>query len=255
MRPVSIIVPCRNEAGAIRGFALSLERQQLDGLDWEAIIADGMSDDGTRAILDQVAARNPRIRVIDNPKRTVSPGLNEAIRQSRGEIILRMDVHSTYAPDYVARCVEALDASGAANVGGAARPVAKGLIPEAIAAAYQSAFGCGGARFHQSDFEGYVDTVTYGCWPRAVFEEVGLFDEQLPRNQDDELNLRIVRSGRKIWQSSKIVSWYQPRRTLRQLARQYFQYGFWKVAVIRKHRLPGAWRHLVPAAFFGALAV
>jgi hypothetical protein len=116
-------------------------------------------------------------------------------------------------------------------------------------AAYQNSFGCGGAKFHQENYEGYVDTVPYGCWRKSTLEQIGMFDETLVRNQDDDLNLRLVRSGGKIFQSTQIVSWYRPRSSLKTLFRQYFQYGYWKVAVIRKHGLPASWRHLVPGTF------
>jgi hypothetical protein len=165
-----------------------------------------------------------------------------------------MDFHTEYAPDYVVRCVQALQRTGAQNAGGPARTRAEGPLAAAIAAAYHSPFACGGARFHDVSYEGWVDTVTYGCWEKSYLERLGLFDESLVRNQDDELNLRIVRSGGRIWQDPKIVSWYHPRGSLRSLFRQYFQYGFWKVAVIRKHRIPASWRHLVPALFVSSVA-
>ena len=141
--------------------------------------------------------------------------------------------------------------TGADNVGGPARTKAEGLRPRAIQAAYHSRFSTGGARFHDDNHSGFVDTVPYGCWRKETLLRLGLFDEELVRNQDDELNLRLTRSGGKIWQSSEIVSWYRPRTNLSALFRQYFQYGFWKVRVIRKHRIPGSWRHLIPGAFRG----
>ncbi len=208
-----------------------------------------MSDDGTREILARYASTDSRIAVIDNPERIVSTGLNRAIRASRGDIILRMDAHSEYASDYVRQCVRVLEETGADNVGGPARTKARGLLGRAIAAAYHFPYSTGGAKFHDEGYEGPTDTVVYGCWRKATLLAVGLFDESLVRNQDDELNLRIVRSGGKLWQSPKIRSWYQPRSSLAALFRQYFQYGFWKVAVIRKHRLPASLRHLVPGAF------
>lgn len=127
-------------------------------------------------------------------------------------------------------------------------------MERSICLAYQSTFGCGGARFHNPAFEGYVDTVTYGCWRKSTLERIGLFDEELVRNQDDELNLRLNRSGGKIWQTPKIQSWYYPRSTLKSLARQHVQYGYWKARILRKHRIPAAWRHLVPGAFAVALS-
>jgi hypothetical protein len=191
--------------------------------------------------------------VIDNPGLTAPCGLNAAIHSARGGIIVRADAHTEYAPDYLLKCLETLQQTGADNVGGPARTKADGYCQRAIAAAYHSPFSVGGARFHDPDYEGYVDTVTYGCWPRSTFEKFGLFDEELVRNQDDEHNLRITRGGGKVYQSPKIKSWYRPRGSLAALFKQYMQYGYWKVRVIQKHKLPASWRHLVPGAFVLAL--
>jgi succinoglycan biosynthesis protein ExoA len=245
---VSIVVACRNEMGHIRTFLDSVLRQQFTGQKWEVIVADGMSDDGTRDILTEYAARHSVVRVIDNPGKIVSTGLNAAIEAARGEVILRMDAHTNYASDYCLLCLETLESTGADNVGGPARTKPSGKLGRAVAAAYHSRF-CTGARFHDVNYEGYVETVTYGCWRKSTFDRIGMFDETLVRNQDDELNLRLVRSGGTIWQNPRIRSWYSPRTTLAGVFRQYFQYGFWKVAVIRKHRIPGSWRHAVPVLF------
>ncbi len=197
----------------------------------------------------------PILRVVDNPGLNAACGLNAAIRAARGDIIVRADAHTEYAPDYLLKCLEVLQQTGADNVGGPARTKAEGYRQRAIAAAYHSPFSVGGARFHDNDYEGYVDTVTYGCWPRSTFQKFGLFDEELARNQDDEHNLRITRGGGRVYQSPRIKSWYQPRRSLGALFKQYMQYGYWKVRVIQKHMLPASWRHLVPATFILALAL
>ncbi len=246
---LTVIVACRNEVKHIREFLDSLLSQEMAGMTWEGIIADGMSDDGTREVLEAYSTRHSQLRVIDNPGCITSTGLNAAIRTARGEIIIRLDAHTFYASNYCRLCVEILETTGAANVGGPARTRAVGIQARAVAAAYHSRFSTGGARFHDVNYEGWVDTVPYGCWRKTTLEQIGLFDETLVRNQDDELNLRLLRAGGKIWQSPAIVSWYSPRATLSSLFRQYFQYGFWKVAVIRKHSLPASWRHLVPIGF------
>jgi succinoglycan biosynthesis protein ExoA len=245
---VSVIVPCRNEARYIREFLSGLLRQHLGDLEMEILVADGMSDDGTRAVLEEFQNRFRNIRVFDNPERIASTGLNRAIRQAKGEIIIRMDAHTEYAPDYIRTCVDVLDETQADNVGGPALTRANGYVAEAIAHAFHSPFASGGSKFHDPQYEGPVDTVTYGCWRKSTLEKIGLFDERLVRCQDAELNLRLVASGGTVWQSPKIVSWYYPRKRLSDLCLQYFQYGFWKCAVIRKHRRPAAWRNLVPSA-------
>ena len=245
---VSVVVACRNERKDIRKFLDSLCRQSLDGARIEVLIADGMSDDGTRKVLELYRRFVLPLRVIDNPAKIVSAGLNAAIREAHGAVIIRMDAHSEYAPDYICRCLQVLNETNADNVGGPASTRADSYLGRAIALAYHSRFACGGAKFHDVEYEGYVDTVPYGCWRTSTLERIGMFDESLGRNQDDELNLRLISSGGKIWQSPKIISWYRPRNNLTDLFRQYFQYGFWKVSVIRKHGRPASWRHLIPAA-------
>jgi glycosyltransferase involved in cell wall biosynthesis len=252
---VSLIIPCRNERKNIRQCLDSILACDYSVGHLEILIADGMSDDGTREILNDYASRFPAIRIIDNPQKITPTGLNSAIKAARGEIIIRLDAHTEYARDYVRQCVEVWLETGADNVGGAARTKANGYLQEAISIAFHSPFSAGGARFHDVDYEGYVDTVTYGCWRKDKLFELGLFDEELVRNQDDELNLRITRNGGKVWQSPRIRSWYQPRASLPALLRQYSQYGYWKVRVIQKHKIPASWRHLVPGAFVASLVL
>ena len=248
---VTVVVACRNEISHIRGFLESLVRLDRSNLVLDVIIADGMSTDGTRHVLAEFGRTNPWCTVIDNPGQIVSTGLNRAILQARGEFIVRMDVHTVYEPDYVVRCItvmRATDANGVVNVGGPQRSRAEGFWPRAIHAGFHSPFASGGARFRDDHYRGAVDTVPYGCWRSDYLIEMGLFDETLPRNQDDELNLRIRLAGGLVWQDPSIVSWYSPRSTLSGLFRQYFQYGFWRVAVLRKHPGKGSVRHFVPGA-------
>jgi glycosyltransferase involved in cell wall biosynthesis len=250
---VSLVIPCRNEARHIETCLRSVLAFEPPEGGFEVLVADGMSDDGTRPILERMAAEDARIRVVDNPQRVTPCALNAGIRAARGEVIIRIDAHTEYAPDYVRQCLAVLDETQADNVGGPW--VARGhtYLQMAIAAAFASPFAVGGARGHQADYEGPVDTVYLGCWPRAVLERVGMFDEELVRNQDDELNFRLHRAGAKIWQSPRIRSWYTPRNSLKALFRQYFQYGYWKVRVMQKHRMPASLRHLVPGTFVACL--
>ena len=181
---VTVIVPCRNEIRHIRDFLDSVIRQDTTGIDLEIVVADGMSGDGTREILEEYERECPTLRVIDNPKRIVSTGLNAAIRQARGEIIVRMDAHTEYAPDYIRTCVQVMNETNAENVGGPALTRAEGYLAQAIARGFHSKFVSGGARFHDARYEGYVDTVTYGCWRKSTLLRMGLFDERLYRSQD-----------------------------------------------------------------------
>jgi succinoglycan biosynthesis protein ExoA len=253
---ISVIIPCRNEKRHISEFLDSLMNQTLDR-DWEVevLVADGMSDDGTREILRQYMQKVPNVRMIDNPGRIVSTGLNAAIAASTGEIIIRMDAHTTYAKDYIKQCVTVLDETGADNVGGPWIARGIGSMGRAIAAAFQSPFCAGGGKAHDPNYEGEADTVYLGCWRRSAFDRFGLFDPQLVRNQDDEFNFRIRRRGGRIVQSPRIQSTYVPRSSVVSLFRQYLQYGFWKVVVIRKHGAIASRRHLVPALFVGSILV
>ena len=251
MPRVSIIVPCRNEKPHIGAFAASVLAQKLPA-EWtlEVVIADGMSDDGTREALAELAASDPRVQFVDNPAQIVSSGLNRALVAATGEVVVRMDVHTEYAADYVFECLAALRLTGADNVGGPWRAVADpqgGPLQAAAAAAFQSRWVTGGALSRRLDYDGPADTVYLGAWPRATFERFGGFDETLVRNQDDEHNLRIVQGGGRVWQESRIHSSYRPRSTLGQVFRQYLQYGYWKPFVMKKHGQPARLRHLAPA--------
>lgn len=246
---VTVIVPVRNEARFIDRCLQSIFTSDPLTGGMEVLVVDGMSTDGTREILTDWCRVEANLKLLDNPQRIVPTAMNIGIRAARGEIIVRMDAHSIYAVDYAAQCLAVLAETGADNVGGAARTKSTNYVGAAVCAAYHSWFSVGGARFHDVQYEGYADTVPYGCWRRGVFDWIGLFDEELIRNQDDEFNLRLTRAGGKIWQSPRIKSWYMPRGSLIGLFRQYKQYGYWKVRVIQKHKLPASPRHSVPGAF------
>jgi glycosyltransferase involved in cell wall biosynthesis len=253
---LSVIVPCRNECPYIDHFLDALAAQHLPaGWSVEWLIADGRSDDGTRERLEARARADARLVIVDNPRYIVSTGLNACLARASGVVILRLDVHTTYEDDYLAQCLAALERSGADNVGGPWVAAGDTPMQQAIAAAFQSRWVVGGARSRDMSYEGAVDTVYLGCWPRRTFERFGGFDENLVRNQDDEHNLRIVRGGGRVWQSAAIRSTYRPRAGLAQLFAQQRQYGYWRAFVLRKHRAFGSWRQLVPAALIAALAV
>lgn len=251
---VSIIMPIRNEAAFIRRSLGAVLAQDYPAALLEIIIADGMSTDGTREIIGQVQAQHPGLRLVDNPGRIVPTGLNAAISQARGEIIVRVDGHCEIAPDYVRQCVAELQRTGADNVGGRMSAVNDGSFGAAVALATGSPFGVGGARFHYSEQEEWVDTVYMGAWPRQVFDRVGVFDEEMVRNQDDEFNYRLRKAGGRILLSPKIKSKYTTRSTTKSLWRQYFQYGTWKVRVMQKHPRQMRVRQFVPPAFVLALS-
>jgi succinoglycan biosynthesis protein ExoA len=252
---VSVLLAIRNEAGFIRRSLGAILQQDYPSQQLEVLIADGMSEDETRNVVLELQAAYPAIsvRVFDNPKKVVAAGLNTLLSQTRGEVIVRVDGHTIIAPDYIRQCVKALQRTGADNVGGRMDPVAETRFGEAVAGVTSSPFGVGGARFHYSTREEWVDTVYLGAWPRHVFKVVGNFDEEQVRNQDDEFNYRLLRHGGRILLSPRIKSWYYNRSTLGSLWRQYFQYGFWKVRVMQKHPSQMRLRQFVPPAFVASL--
>ena len=252
---VTIIMPIRNEANCIARnlYAVTKQTYEIDCM--EVLIADGISNDNTRAIIYDFILAHPnlKIKVLDNPGKIVPTGINIALCKAQGEVIIRVDGHTTIEADYVRQCVETLQRTRADNVGGRMNALGNNPFGKAVALATSTPFGIGGGRFHYSDKEEWVDTVYMGVWPRKVFEKVGLFDEELVRDQDDEFNYRLRAAGGKILLSPTIKSEYTVRSTPRALWRQYFQYGYWKVRVLQKHPRQMSLRQFVPPAFVLAL--
>ena len=252
---VTVIMPIRNEASFIERSLGAVLTQEYPHNQLEVLIADGMSTDETRDVIDRLAKVNSAVRVsvVDNPEKIVPTGINRALAIARGNVIIRVDGHTIIAPDYVRQCVSLLQSSGADNVGGRMVAVSEGWFGRAVALATNSPFAVGGARFHFSDREEWVDTVYMGAWPREVFDRVGLFDEEQVRNQDDEFNYRLLSHGGKILLSPRIKSSYYNRSTPRSLWRQYFQYGYWKVRVMQKIPRQMRLRHFAPPLFIAVL--
>lgn len=253
---VTIVMPARNEEAHIVACVRSVQAQDYPRDRLEILVADGRSDDRTRALLAELVAEDPRIAVVDNPARLQAPGLNAAIRRARGDVIVRMDVHCRYAPTYVRACVEALARTGAANVGGAQRAVADTPFRRALVAALGSPLGVGGARYRSAEAEGFVDTVFLGAFPRAALERAGLYDPAAITNEDAELNQRLLDAGGRIYLSRDVEVHYVPRGDARGLARQYFRYGRGRARTLLKHRRLPSWRPLGPFALVaGATAM
>jgi succinoglycan biosynthesis protein ExoA len=249
---VTVIMPIRNEAAFIhRSLGAVLEQDYPSHL-MEILIADGMSDDDTIAIVN--ALNDPRVRVLSNPRRIQSAGLNVALHHATSDVIIRIDGHTIIAPDYVRCCVETLQETNAWNVGGAMDPVGVTPTGKAIAAAGKSVFAVPSA-FHTSQTPQFTDTVYLGAWQRFVFERIGGFNEHVGVNEDYELNVRIRKAGGTIYFSPRIRSQYVGRQTLHALAHQYFRYGRSKVRTLRAHPSSLRTRQIVAPGFVAFLLI
>jgi succinoglycan biosynthesis protein ExoA len=257
MQPrVTIAMPAYNEQNYIEACIASVQAQDYPRELIEILIADGRSTDRTLEILDGLARADPRIRVIDNPARLQAAGLGLLVKEATGDIIVRMDVHCEYASDYVRRCVETLDKTGADNVGGAQRAKARTFFQRALCAALDSPLGVGGAKYRSAEAEGFVDTVFLGAFRRRVFETVGLWDPGAITNEDAELNQRILDSGGQVYLARDIVVHYFPRDSFRTLAKQYYKYGRGRARTLLKLGSFPTLRPLAPFAMVvGATAL
>ena len=228
---VSVVVPCRNEERHIAQCLDSILACDFPQERLEILVVDGCSDDGTRAILARYAERYARIHVLDNPKRITPTALNIGVLAARGEIIMRMDAHVIYPASYISQLVGALEETGADNVGGiiATLPGDDSATARAIAVGLSHPLGVGNSYFRVGSRERrWTDAVSFGCYRRQVFERIGLFDEELVRNQDDEFDLRLIKHGGRVLLLPEVVSQYYARRSLRQVARMFYQYGYFK---------------------------
>jgi glycosyltransferase involved in cell wall biosynthesis len=248
---VSVLMPIRNEAGFIAEGLQAVLTQDYPADRMEIIVADGMSDDGTREIVAALTEQHARVRLIDNPGRIVSTGLNAGIRQARGEIVIRLDGHAEIACDFIRQNVRLLaERPEAWVVGGPIIHAGRNPFSRAAAIAMSSPFGVGLALHRFAAYEGYAEGAAFPAIRAWVFDRVGDFDERLVRNQDDEWNYRVTQAGGRIFISPRVRYTYFVRDSATALFRQYFQYAFWRIPVIRKHRRPTTLRQMVPPLFF-----
>lgn len=249
---LSVVIPMRNEEAHLRRCLEELLAQGYPAERLELIVADGESTDGSAHIVADVARRHPNVRLCPNPHRTTPFGLNAGIRVARGEVIIIMGARTFVEPGFLLESILALERSGADAAGGVMQAVGQDAFGEAVAAAVCSRFGVGNIAFRQSTTEGFVDTAVYAAYRRDIFERVGLFDEELVRDQDDELNHRIRARGGRIFVTPRIRMRYASRATPAGLWKQYFWYGHYKVRVLQKHPRMMQPRHFVPPLSVGA---
>jgi len=247
---ITVIMPIRNEADFIERAIGSILDNDYPTERMEILAVDGMSDDGTREIVARLSRADGRVKMLDNPKRITPAAMNIGLKAARGDLFIRVDGHVEIPPDFIAASIRCLHEHPDAWVaGGYIKTVADSYTGQAIASAMCSPIGVGNSRFRLGDYEGCVDTLAFGTHHRWIVDKIGYFDEELVRNQDDEFNLRIILAGGKIWMSKAIQSTYFSRGSLGKLWKQYFQYGFWRIRTLQKHKRPASFRQLVPLLF------
>ncbi|MCX6053934.1 MAG: glycosyltransferase family 2 protein [Chloroflexi bacterium] len=250
---VSIIIPCLNEEKTILTLLESILKQTYPLDKIETVIADGMSEDGTRLIIQEFQTDHPQMKITlcDNPRRRISSGLNMAIRAAKGTILTRIDAHAIPAADYLEKSVAALQEGLGDNIGGVIdiRPSVNRWIPRSIAVATAHPAGVGDAKYRWAKTAGETDTVAYGTFFKSKVEEIGFYNESLKINEDYEFNWRLRRAGGKIRVDPQIRIVYFSRPTLGSLFQQYFSYGFWKVKMLRMYPSTLRWRQGLPPLF------
>ncbi|MGI6241179.1 MAG: glycosyltransferase family 2 protein [Candidatus Omnitrophota bacterium] len=255
---VTVIIPCRDEEKYIAQCLDSVLAQNYPPDRMEILIADGMSTDRTRHILEEYAAKDSRVRWFDNPRKIVSTGLNLLLNHLKGERVVLMGVHAEYDKNFILYSVKYLEEFSMDVVGGVCMtlPGGKTLSAKAIARALSCSFGIGNSLFRTGiKTPTRVDTVPFGCYRRDVFDRFGSFDEELVRSQDYEFNARLAKKGGKILLIPSIISKYYARDSFSKLWRMYYQYGYFKPLTTLKLGRVTAWRHVVPALFVGSFAV
>jgi len=253
MPQVSVIIPCYNEQATIRLLLEALRQQSFPRADMEVIIADGMSTDGTRQAIAgfQKDFSDLDVRVVDNTRQTIPAAVNRGLEAARGSIIVRLDAHSKPYPNYIEKCVQALETGRGENVGGIweIHPGAQTWIARSIAVAAAHPLGVGDALYRHAKQAAEVDTVPFGSFQRALIDRIGPFDETLLTNEDYEFNARVRKAGGRIWLDPSIRSIYFARATLVELARQYWRYGYWKWRMLRRYPETLRWRQALPPWF------
>lgn len=255
---ISVICPVLNEEKYIASCIQSIADQNYSHDQLELIVCDGLSTDKTREIVQELAKSFSWLKLIENPERVVPTALNRAIRAAKGDVIVRIDGHAQYPPEYLAELESNLIRLGADNVGGVwnTLPANNSYMALAIAEVSKNPFGIGNAVYRLGTAHiQKVDTVPFGCFPRSLFDRIGLFDEELIRNQDDEFNARILKNGGSIYILPELKIDYYARGTLAKFCRMFYQYGLFKPMVNQKVGYPATIRQLVPLAFCLSLIV
>ena len=242
---VAVVIAAKNAEKTLEKAFISVFNQKTDE-QIEVCIAVAPSEDSTLDVAKKIELNNENVTLVENPSGKTPAGLNLAIKNTQAPVIVRLDAHAELEEKYISTALETLEKTGAANVGGRQNPVGTSPFEKAVGLAISSRFGAGDAKFRIGGKAGEVDTVYLGVFDRSAIESVGLFDESLIRNQDAELNWRLRENGKKIWFQPELVASYKPRSTLRELAKQYYEYGKWRRHVVGSHPRSIKLRQLIP---------
>lgn len=255
---VSVVIPCRNEEKFIGRCLESFIANDYPKDRMEVLVVNGASEDGTRSIVADYAARYPFIKLLENPKKITPISMNVGITNARGDVVILAGAHADYQKDYISKSVRYLEEYGADNVGGALRtlPAEHTRTARAIAYALSSFFGTGGATFRVgSEKPRFVDTVFGGCFRKEVFKKIGLINERLVRSQDMEFSVRLKRAGGKILLAPDIVVTYYPKPTFGSFWKHNVQDGIWAILPLKFGAPLFKPRHLLPLLFVLGVAV
>lgn len=253
---VSIVIPMRNEERYIGKCLQSILENNYSLEKMEIFVVDGMSEDNSKKIVEQFASKYSQVKLLENPKKITPVARNIGIRNAKGKVIIIVDAHRFLGKDFIIKSIRCLqDMPEVWCVGGIAISIGENFWSNLIALALSFPFGVGDAKYRTGKSRGFVDIVACPAYRGKVFDEIGLFDEKLIRNQDNEFNFRLTKTGGKIYLDPEIKSYYYVRPSLSKLWKQHFQYSYWNVKIVQKYKRTTSWRHAVPPVFLISLII
>lgn len=249
---ISVVIPCRNEAQYIEECIDAIYNCDLpEKTQMQVFVVDGMSNDGTREIVEEIKSRFIGLELVDNSKQLTPFAFNIGIKAGGiVDFVQIIGARHIVSKNYILECIGKLQADNSVwCIGGKIINEFNSEEGELISKAMSTSFGMGIGNFRTLDKSGFTDTVTSPMYPYWVFEKIGFFDEDLVRNQDDDFNYRVTKAGGKIYFLNEIELRYYVRSTVQGLKRQFFQYGYWKVFVNKKHKAVTTLRQMIPPLF------
>lgn len=253
---VSLIVCSYNEEKYIEKCLMTLLNQQNISGELEILVIDGMSNDSTRFLIQNISRSDNRVKMFDNPAKVKPPAVNIGFREAKGKYIAICDAHTEYDINYISNSIDVIEKHPETwCVGGPIISIGETYFGKANALAMSSPIGVGNAKHRFPNYEGYAEMVCFPLFKREVLDLVGYYDEFFDINHDDEYCYRLRKAGGKVFLSPVAKSYYHVRNSMTGLFRQYFSYGFWQIAFLKKHKIPISLRQLIPFIFFSVIAI